>query len=184
MLRKTITGIFITTLCLQGCILQKLQQKKQSRKASPYQQVDFQSLVKRYLKKEKFNSVEGIYSVSGMVTTRGKGFLGNSEKEKTTDRKENYAKVAILRDFEEKGRDYIELSLDKDDLTSYSIVGEFSTAASGNILVYKHLDAKGKSTSFTFTTDKNSELLEGIRVENEGNTTVTYKLTYVKLSLQ
>lgn len=184
MLRKTITCIFITTLCLQGCFIQKVQRTKQSRKPSPFQQVDFQSLVKRYMKKEKFNSVEGIYSVSGTVIKKGKGFLGNSEKEKTTDRKENYAKVAILRDMEDTGRDYIELSLDKDDLTSYSIVGEFSTAAGGNILVYKHLEAKGKSTSFTFTTDKNSDILEGIRVDNEGNTTVTYKLTYVKLSPQ
>lgn len=184
MLQKIIIGIFIITLCLQGCIIQQVRKSKQSRKTPPFQQVDFQSLVKLYMKKEKFNSVEGIYSVSGSVSKKGKVFLGNSEKEKTTDRKENYAKVAILRDQQGTGREYIELSLDKDDQTSYSIVGEFSTAAGGNILVYKHLEPKGKSTSFTFTTDKNSDILEGIRVENEGNATVTYKLTYVKLSSQ
>jgi|GEM_PF-3839690 len=40
---------------------------------------------------------------------------------------------------------------------------------------------KNKKTSYTFTTDKTADILEGVRVENEGNTTIIYKLTYVKL---
>ena len=181
MLRISCIALWLGILFLQACTFEKLTQKRQKNKTSPFAQVDFQALVKRYMKKDKFNSIEGVYSVSGSVMTRGKGFLSSLEKEKTTDRKENYAQVAILRDPEDTGRDYIELSLDKENLPSYSIVGEFTGAKTGNILIYKHLDAKGKTTSFTFTTDSNAELLEGIRVENEGNTTITYKLTYVKL---
>ena len=172
--------ILIIDLLLQGCSVQKLQQMRQARTTSAYQQIDLQSLIRRYLKKDKFNSIEGIYSVSGSVIKRGKGFLGGAEKEKVTDRKENYAQVAILRDLEEGGREYLELSLDQELRASYSVVGEFTIATNGNILVYKHL-AGSKSSSYTFTTDKNADILEGIRVENDGNTTITCKLTYVKL---
>jgi hypothetical protein len=172
--------IFMVSMTLQGCTIQN--SSSTSRKPSPYEQVDFQSLIKRYMKKDRLNSIEGVYTVSGSVTKKKKGLLGGQEKEKTMDRKENYAKVAILRDPGETGKDYIELSLDKENLPSYSIIGEFSFTAGGNLLVYKHYDIKGKGSSFTFTMDPNSDLLEGIRVENDGNVTITYKLTYVKLS--
>lgn len=136
------------------------------------------------MKKDKLNSIEGIYSVSGSVTKKGKGFLGSADKVKTTDQKDNYAKVAIIRDPEGTGREYIEVSLDKENLTSYSIIGEFNTTEGGSILVYKHMEGKGKSTSFNFTTEKISDILEGVRVENDGGTVITYRLTYVKLSTQ
>lgn len=167
-------------LLLVGCT-SSIKATKAS-KPSPYEQIDFQSLVTRYMKKEKVNQIEGIYSVSGTVTKRKKGFLDVEEREKTTDRKENYAKVAILIDPGDTGKDFIELSLDKEDLPSYSVVGEFSMAAGGNMLIYKHLDPKGKNRSFTFTADAKGELLEGISVEKDGNATITYKLTYVKVA--
>lgn len=120
------------------------------------------------MKKGENNSIEGVYAVSGNVTRKGKNLFGIT-KERTSDRKENYAKVAILKE-QSNGRDYIELSLNKNDLASYSIVGEFNVAANGDILVYKHFDPKGKETSYTFTLGENPEILEGIRVDNNGNT--------------
>ncbi len=168
-------------LLLQACIIHT-PAPKQSSKGSVFRQMNFQDLIQRYMKKGGGNSIEGVYSVSGMVIKRGKTILGGP-KEKTTDRKENYATVAILRE-EQIGGNYIELSLNKKDLTSYSIIGEFKPAAAGGILVYKHYDSKGKDTSYTFTRDETSEILEGIRVDDEGGTQVTYKLTYVKLSPQ
>ena len=169
----------IAALLLPGCSIEKLHQKKRVDK-SPFEQIDFQALVKRYLKKEKPNTIEGIYLVSGSVTKKNNGFMNSSEKEKIKDRKENYAQVAILRDIGETGRDFIELSLDKEFQPSYSIVGEFVTTTSGNLLMYKHLDPKNKNTTFTFTTDEKGDILEGVRVENEGNSTITYRLSYVK----
>ena len=155
---------------------------KPATKTSAFRQMNFQDLIQRYMKKGGSNSIEGVYSVSGMVIKKGKNLLGE-QKEKTTDRRENYATVAILRE-DQTGGNFIELSLNKKDLTSYSIIGEFNPAAAGGILVYKHYDPKGKDTSYTFTRDENPEMLEGIRVENEGSTQVTYKLTYVKLAPQ
>ncbi len=176
---ETIIQLFIVALLFSGCSIDKLYQKKLTR-TSPFEQIDFQALVKRYLKKDKSNTIEGIYSVSGSVTKKGKGFMGSTEKEKIADRKDNYAIVAILRDPGETGRDFIELSLDKEFQPTYSIVGQFTTTTSGNLLIYKHLDTKNKNSSFTFTADHKSDILEGVRVENEGNTTITYRLTYVK----
>src|SRR5436190_9923222 len=97
---KSLIGILFVAITTHGCfpVIQKT--SKASRPSSQYQQVDFQSLVKRYLKKEKFDAIEGIYSVSGTVTKKGKAFLSTNEKERVTDRKENYAQVAIIRDLE------------------------------------------------------------------------------------
>ncbi|CAN5196706.1 hypothetical protein BH09BAC3_BH09BAC3_02550 [soil metagenome] len=169
--------IILTTACAD-----KIQAALQKGKTSPYEQMDFKSLMRRYLKKDKAYSVEGIYSVSATVTKRKRGFLSSTEKEKVTDRKENYAKVAILRDDRGSGRELIELALPKENLPTYSIIGEFNTTEGGSLLLYKHMEGFGKSSSYTFTTDTNSDIMEGIRIENDGNTTITYKLTYVKLS--
>jgi hypothetical protein len=140
--------------------------------------MNFQELIHRYMEKTGSGSIEGVYTVSGVVIKKGRNLVG-VVKEKTTDRKENYARVAILR--EKGGKEYIELSLNREDQTSYSIIGEFKQAASGNIYVYSHFDPKGKDSSFTFTRDESGDILEGVRVDNEGNTEITYKLTYVKL---
>ena len=139
-------------------------------------------MMRRYIQKDKVYPVEGIYSVSATVTKRKKGFLSSTEKEKVTDRRENYAKVAIIRDERGSGRELIEIALPKENHATYSIIGEFNTTEGGSLLLYKHMEGNGKSSSYTFTTDTNSDILEGIRVENEGSSTVTYKLTYVKLS--
>ena len=72
---RTIIGIFIAAFFLLGCSFEKIYQTKKSR-PSPYEQIDFHALVKRYLKKDKSNSIEGIYSVSGLVTKKGKSLMG------------------------------------------------------------------------------------------------------------
>lgn len=162
---------------LQGCIIQAPSNQPRA-KSSPFRQMNFQELIDRYMEKEGPASIEGVYTVSGMVTKKGKNLVG-VVKEKTTDRKENYARIAILR--EKHSNEFIELSLDKDGQASYSIVGKFKQAASGNIFVYTHFDPKGKDASFTFTRENSGDILEGVRVDNEGSTEITYKLTYVKL---
>ena len=72
--------------------------------------------------------------------------------------------------------------IDKDFKTSYPVYGEFTAMNESNLLLYKHFDSKARVTSFTFTYDKSKDVLEGIRTDNQKNSTITYKLTYVKLS--
>ncbi|HQQ96244.1 MAG TPA: hypothetical protein PLX35_03230 [Cyclobacteriaceae bacterium] len=180
-MRQTTLCILASCWLLTSCSFEKLYQAQIARAHAPYEVMDFHALTQRYMKKEKVSPVEGIYSVSGVVTKKGKALLGSAEKEKVTDRQDNYAQVAILADGGETGRDFIEVSLNKTYLPRYPVIGEFTRASGGNILVYKHLEAHEKSSSYTFTYDANADMLEGIRVETEGNTTVTYKLTYVKV---
>lgn len=156
---------------------------RQKQKVNPYEQIDFGSMVKRYMDKDQTSvgTIEGIYSVSSLITKKGKGLLSSTEKEKVVERKENYSKVAIIRDTGNPDREYLEVPVDKDFLPSYSIRGEFTGVSDGNIMVYKHFEPRGKVLSYTFAYDKERDLLEGIRTENDGSFTITYKLTYLKL---
>ncbi len=156
---------------------------RQKQKVSPYEQIDFGSMVNRYFNKDKSSvgTIEGIYSVSSLITKKGKGLLSSTEKEKVVERKENYSKVAIIRDSGNPNREYLEVPVDKDFLPTYSIRGEFTNVADGNIMVYKHFEPRGKILSYTFAYDKEKDILEGVRTENDGSFTITYKLTYLKL---
>lgn len=167
----------------QGCSMEKLYQMGQRHKLYSQEQFNFKDLTNLYLSKDQpsVGTVEGIYSVSIVIIKKGKGLLSSTEKERTVERRENYSKVAILRTPGNANREFIEVSMDKEFQVSYSIVGEFTRATDSNILIYKHLEPRGKSTSYTFTYDKASDLLEGIRTENSGSATFTYKLTYIKL---
>jgi hypothetical protein len=152
---------------------------------SPLEQVNLEEMVERYMAKDQTSvgTIEGIYSVSSVVTKKGKAVFSAREKERITDRRENYSKVAIIRDHSEAGREYIEIVIDKGYQFSYPVYGEFSAMAESNLLLYKHYDSRARSSSYTFTYDKAKDVLEGIRTDNAGNNrTVTYKLTYIKLS--
>jgi hypothetical protein len=153
------------------------------RKADAYEQVEFSDIVKRYFGKDKTSvgTIEGIYSVSSLVTKKGKGLLSSTEKEKIVDRDENYSKVAIIHDANSSNREYIEIPIDKDYLPAYSVRGEFTGMTDGNIMVYKHFESRKKTSSYTFTYDRSRDILEGVRTENNGSFTYTYKLTYLKL---
>lgn len=50
-----------------------------------------------------------------------------------------------------------------------------------NIMIYKHFEPKGKSITYTFSFDKDKDLLEGVRTEVNGRAEFTYTLTYLKL---
>lgn len=172
-----------TSLLFCSCSLDKLYLMRLQRKSATYEQIQFSDVVKRYFGKDKTSvgTIEGIYSVSSLVTKKGKGLLSSTEKEKTVDREENYTKVAILRDANSSNREYIEVPIDKDYLPSYSVRGEFTGMTDGNIMVYKHFESRKKTISYTFTYDRSRDILEGVRTENNGSFTYTYKLTYLKL---
>lgn len=167
-----------------SCSMEKLYQMKQNRKVYPFEQVDFHELVQRYMNKETTSekSIEGIYSVSVVVTKKSKQLLSSFERERIMIRKENYSKVAILRDQSSLSREYMEISLDKNRLPSYSVRGEFTGMNEANILVYTHFEPRGQILTYTFTYDQSKDILEGVRKEMNGQSEITYKLTYIKLN--
>jgi hypothetical protein len=175
--------IFLCVLTFSSCSFERLYQIRQQRKLDAYEQIDFADVIKRYFGKDKTSvgTIEGIYSVSSLVTKKGKGLLSSTEKEKTVERDENYSKVAIIQDANSGNREYIEVPLDKTFLPSYSVRGEFTGMTDGNIMVYKHFESRKRTSTYTFTYDKSRDILEGVRTENNGSFTYTYKLTYLKL---
>jgi len=175
--------IVLLSILSISCSMEKLYTMKQNRKVYPFEQVNFHELVQRYMSKENssIGTIEGIYSVSLVVTKKGKGLLSSVEKEKVMERKENYSKVAIIRDSGDANREYFEVSLDNESLPSYSVRGEFTRMTEANILIYKRLEPRGKTTTYTFTYDYSRDMLEGVRKENSGQAEYTYNLTYIKL---
>lgn len=178
----------VVLLCMtaMSCSYERLLLKSQKAKAkaSPLEQVDLLEMVERYMAKDQtsLGGIEGIYTVSSVVTKKGKPVFSSREREKVTDRRENYSKVAIIRDNSVAGREYIEIVIDKPYQPYYAVYGEFSAMAESNLLLYKHFDSKGRATSFTFTYDKAKDVLEGVRTDNSNNRTITYKLTYIKIA--
>lgn len=156
--------------------------KKKKEKYSPFaEQVDFEGMVKRYLMKdsEPMERLEGIYSVSAIISKRG-GFLSNPNREKIIARKDNYAKVVIIKDSDNPKREYIEVSLGSKIPGKYPIVGEFTSLSEGRAFVYEHFEPKTDGVEFSFVSSE-FDILDGVRTEVVKRKTVTYKLSYLKV---
>ncbi len=173
----------VLVLLCGACSFEKYYLSRHQKVMTPYEQINFIELMKKYIDKDKPNpgNIEGIYSVSSLILKKSKGLFSSVEKEKTIDQKDHYAQVAIIRDHARNNREYIEIPIDKNYMPSYSIRGEFTALSEGNILVLKHFEPRGKVLSYAFTYDHEKDILEGIRTETNGNVTYTYKLTFVKL---
>lgn len=143
--------------------------------------IDFEGMVKRYLMKETqpMEPLEGIYSVSAIISKRG-GFLSNPNREKIIARKDNYAKVVIMKDSEHANREYLEVSLASKVPGKYPVVGEFSSLSEGKAFVYKHYEPKKPNISYSFVLSE-FDILDGVLTEVVRRKTITYKLSYLKI---
>ena len=143
--------------------------------------IDFEGMVKRYLMKETqpMEPLEGIYSVSAIISKRG-GFLANPNREKIIARKDNYAKVVIMKDSEHPNREYLEVSLASKVPGKYPVVGEFSSLSEGRAFVYKHYEPKQTNISYSFVLSE-FDILDGVLTEVVRRKTITYKLSYLKI---
>lgn len=157
-------------------------QSKSIFKKSHYQELDFEDLMHRYMGKEigDFNQLEGIYSVSCVITRSSKSFLTGRHKVKIVERKDNYARVAILKDRPGTKRDFIEVSLSYHIANKYPIVGEISTLSMGEAYIYKHIEPDGSLRDFSMATGS-IDLIEGEHSEMFRRKTITYKLSYLKI---
>lgn len=174
----------ITLLCLLLLAQTTFAQTKSKSifKKSHYQEVDFEDLMHRYFGKEtgSFNKMEGIYSVSCVITKSSKSFFTGQLKVKVVERKDNYARVAILKDWPGSNRDFIEVSLSYHITNKYPIVGEMSTLSTGEAFIYKHIEPDGSSMDFSMATNS-PDLIDGEHSEMNKRKTITYKLSYMKI---
>ena len=175
------TKLFIL-VCMLGLVQHTFAQSKSLFKKSHYQEVDFEDLMHRYFGKEhgSFNKLEGIYSVSCVITKSSKSFFTGQLKVKVVERKDNYARVAILKDWPGTNRDFIEVSLSYHVTNKYPIVGEMSTLSAGEAFIYKHIEPDGTSSDFSMALGS-IDLVEGEHSEMFKRKTITYKLSYMKI---
>lgn len=179
---KTKLPFLFLCLCLSTSGLQAQTKSKSLFKKSQYEEVDFEGLIHRYFGKEAgtFNKLEGIYSVSCVITKTSKNFLTGQLKVKVVERKDNYARVAILKDWPGTNRDFIEVSLSYHITNKYPIVGELSTLSAGEAYIYKHIEPDGSTSDFSMAASS-MDLIEGEHSEMEKRKTITYKLSYMKI---
>ena len=125
--------------------------------------------IKKYLdeNKGKLDPIEGIYSVS-KNTERGIGKLSFSQK------KSDFARVAIIRNTEGVAPEFNELWLEGLDLPKYSKTAEFTRIQKSSAYLSKRL-APDKGASYSFAYDEAAGSMEGI-LKGSINTKVLYYL--------
>lgn len=154
--------------------------KSGSRKFS-YEEINFEDMIRRYYEKEigPFNSLEGIYTVSCLITKTSKDFFSGNMKERPVVKKDNYARVAIFKDRPQSPRDFIEVSLSYHVPGRYPIMGEFVVLSEGRGMIYKHIEPNGTELSFSMKDE--TDLIEGEYSVVKGRKTIRYKLSYLKV---
>lgn len=175
--------VLLVGVSMMVCTTVSAQSKLKSRvKKSVYQEVDLEDMIKRYFGKEvnTTKSIEGIYSVSCVITKRNRKFLSGGERLRVVERKDNYARVAILKDWPNSKRDFIEVSMSYHVANKYPIVGEFEALSEANGFIYKHIEPDGSLLKFSMIFDY-SELIEGEYSKISKRKTISYRLSYMKI---
>jgi hypothetical protein len=169
---------------ITSCVFIPKPVSKPSVKRTVYQEVDLEGMIRRNIAKtvSEVATIEGIYTVSCVITKKGETMLNPSGKEKTITRKDNYARVAIVRDWPDSNTEYVEISLSEKNVLRYPIVAEINSLSEGGGFIYKHIEPKGETLTFTFLYDQEKpDILEGVYTVTKNNQHVMYKLTYVKV---
>ena len=180
---KTLTGLFLCMFILLGSTAQaQIKSLLPKRKKYVYETVDAEQMIRRFVSKPSTTgmSIEGIYSVSSVVTKKGKTLLSSEVKEKVVDRRDNYANVAIIRDWGDSESEFIQISLSQPGLAKFAIVAKLTTLSEGRGFLCKHTEPSGEVLTFTFTYAGDSDVLEGSYTKVEGSKTITYTITLLK----
>jgi hypothetical protein len=149
------------------------------KKKYQYEEIDFEDMMRRYFQKGPASDLEGIYSVSCVITKRNKAFLSNRDRIRIVERKDNYARIAIIKDMPEAKRDFIVMSLSYHEANKYPVMGAMNGLSEGKGLIYNHIEPDGAEISFSMISES-PELLEGEYSKMERRKTITYRLSYLK----
>jgi hypothetical protein len=173
----------ITFLCLLLIAQVTFSQSKAKLRKTRYEEIDIENLIHRYFGKETdgFTRLEGIYSVSCLITKSSNAFLTGQLKQRIVERKDNYARIALMRDWPGTGRDFIEVSLSYHVANKYPIVGELTAlSAGGEAYIYRHIEPDGSVRDFSMASSL-PDIIEGQFSEMHGRSTITYQLSYMKI---
>lgn len=176
-MRRISLMVLVTVFSLSVAMAQR-GATKSSRK-TVYEEVDLEDVMKRYFEKSFTYPIEGIYSVSCVITRRGRKFLSHAEKVRVVSRHDNYAKVAIMKDWPTSTRDFIEVSLSYRRANAFPIMGELDIMADGRGYVYTHIEPDGERMTFSML--ESDGLLEAEFSKVIRKKTITYRLSYLKI---
>lgn len=178
-MRKVIV-LLLVVLFVAEVSAQDRKNRFRYKKKYQYEEVDLENIMRRYFLKETSHPLEGVYSVSCVITRKGKSLLSGKEKDRIVERKDNYARVAIMKDLPGTKRDFVEISLSFKDDKVYPIVGDLNSLAEGKGYIYHHTEPDGTLIHFSMI-NESPELLEGEYSVIEKRKTITYKLSYLKI---
>ena len=170
-------------LCLMALVFSFTGHAQSQRsKRFQHEQVSFEDMIHRYLHRDGTSAqpVEGIYSVSCIITKSKKHWLTGKQVVRVLDRKDNYARVAIIKETLDKKRDFMEVSLSNKDATKYPVVGMLVTILDGEGFKYLHTEPDGKVLTFSMLLT-HDDLLEGQFVSSRRKALITTRLSYFKL---
>lgn len=173
------SSLLFCLILLSYTVFAQEEQRLVKGKRFQYEEVDFEDLMRRYFLKEASSPVEGIYSVSCVITKTTRPFLSGREKVKVVERKDNYARVAIIRDLIGSKRDFMEISLSYHDAKKYPVVGGFNSLSEGRGFIYNHIEPDGVLITFSMISES-AELLEGEFSKMHRRKKITYRLSYLK----
>lgn len=177
--RTIMTRIVALTALTLFSLQPAFAQSEKKPKKTIYEEVDLENVMKRYFGKAFGYSIEGIYSVSCVITKRSKKFLSKADRIRVVGREDNYAKVAIMKDWPASRRDFIEVSLSYRKANHFPIMGELDIMAQGAGYIYTHIEPDGKRLTFSML--ESEGLLEAEYSHIEKRKTITYKLSYLKI---
>jgi hypothetical protein len=176
--KTMIRALFLLTIISLASVVVSAQSNKKLKKTI-YEEVDLENVMKRYFGKSFGYSIEGIYSVSCVITRRNKKFLSKSERIRVVGRQDNYAKVAIMKDWPSSHRDFIEVSLSYRKANHFPIMGELDIVADRAGYIYTHIEPDGEKLPFSMIASDG--LLEAEFSRIERRKTITYRLSYIKI---
>ncbi len=176
------TILMLLAFSATSCITINQPGPRGSKKKAVYQFVDSEDMIRRFIARDgEPHLIEGVYTVSSSITRKKKALLSSQIKTKVIARQDNYARVAIIRDWSGSNNDFIEISLNEKHDEVHPIVGQINLLNEGSGFIYKHIEPKGEVWNFTFLiNDDQPGILDGVHTRSKGNAHYTYSLYYHK----
>ena len=121
----------------------------------------FVTRLEAYFAKGNLDAIEGMYSVSDEIITET--HAGAGQVITATEKKDHWAKVAIIRDTLSVSRNYIEFVIEADELKEGQVRTEFLKTAQSNTIFMSEqkLKPKGEPKSIVLEFHADAGILEG-----------------------
>lgn len=169
--------VLVGLILLTNCVLA---QKKNKSKGTPspsanweYYQGTEESIRNYYNNNsEKLDPIEGIFMISHKIY---------DSYGKILDSKENWGRLAIIKDLNNYNREFIEVNLEAEGFPKFAVTAEFTKATNGLVYLSKQYDPSGASSNENFLWDNDLGILSSETTEYYQGSKFTIKRYYLKV---